>query len=189
MRKLIFAINLTLDGCCDHTKFNGGDDIQNYFTELMQDFDLLVYGRKTFALMVPFWPDIAKKGSAPTKAMIDFAQQFDSKAKLVFSRSLKNTGDSNSRIAHGDLKETILALKQQEGKHIMTGGVDLPTQMTELGLIDEFIFVYQPILAGEGRRFLDTTKWQQGLQLELIDQKVLNDGSIASKFRAAALQK
>jgi len=60
MRKLIYAINLSVDGCCDHTKLSGGEDVHEYFTALMQDVDLLVYGRKTYELMVPYWPNVPK---------------------------------------------------------------------------------------------------------------------------------
>lgn len=60
MRKVIYGINLTTDGCCDHTKFNGSEEIQDYFAELMKEADLIVYGRKTYQLMVPYWPEIAK---------------------------------------------------------------------------------------------------------------------------------
>ena len=67
MRNVIYAINLTLDGCCDHTKFNPDDEMLEYFTHLLRDVDLLVYGRKTYQLMVPYWPDIAKNQSE-TKA-------------------------------------------------------------------------------------------------------------------------
>ena len=54
MRNVSFAINITLDGCCDHTKMTGDDEIHEYFTNLMQGVDLLVFGRKTYELMVPF---------------------------------------------------------------------------------------------------------------------------------------
>jgi dihydrofolate reductase len=60
MRKLIFAIDTTLDGCCDHTKQMADEETHRYFTHLMRDVDLLVFGRKTYQLMVPYWPDIAK---------------------------------------------------------------------------------------------------------------------------------
>ena len=63
MRNLIFAINMTIDGCCDHTKFNPDEETLEYFTHLMRDADMLLYGRKTYQLMVPYWPDIAKDHS------------------------------------------------------------------------------------------------------------------------------
>ena len=75
MRKLIFAINLTLDGCVDHTKLSGDDELYEHYAQLIRYADLLVYGRKTYQLMVPFWPDVAKNQSGQTKAMNDFATE------------------------------------------------------------------------------------------------------------------
>lgn len=63
MRKLIYGINISLDGCCDHTKFGGADDVHNYFRELLKTTDLVIYGRKTYDLMVPFWPEVAEAQS------------------------------------------------------------------------------------------------------------------------------
>ena len=94
MRKLIFGINVTLDGCCDHTKGIATDAIHQYFADLMRDVDTLLYGRKTYQLMVPFWPDMAKQQSGPTRSVNEFAQAFDSvKSIVVFSRSLDSTTD------------------------------------------------------------------------------------------------
>ena len=84
MRNLIFAINITLDGCCDHTKFNPDEETFEYFTHLIRDADLLVFGRKTYQLMVPYWPDVAKNPSE-TKADREYADTFVSKNKIVFS--------------------------------------------------------------------------------------------------------
>src|SRR5258708_3495460 len=109
MRKLIYAISLTLDGCCDHTKFNPDDEVHEYSTHL-RDFDLLVFGRKTYQLMVPYWPDIAKSQSE-TKADIEFAQTFVSKKKIVFSRSLASAEDENTRIVRTNLQDEIFKLK------------------------------------------------------------------------------
>src|SRR5258706_13427422 len=108
MRNLIYAINLSLDGCCDHTKFNPPDDdeVLEHYTQLLRDFDLLVYGRKTYQLMVPYWPDIAKSQSE-TKANIEFAQTFVSKKKIVFSRSLASAEDENTRIVRTNLRDEI----------------------------------------------------------------------------------
>src|SRR5262249_53427227 len=73
MRNLIFAINITLDGCCDHTKQFADDETHEYFTQLLREVDLLVFGRKTYQLMVPFWPEVARNQSM-TKASNDFAK-------------------------------------------------------------------------------------------------------------------
>src|SRR5215813_3579160 len=154
MRKVIFAINITVDGCVDHTKQIADEETHEYFTQLLRTGDLLVFGRKTYQLMVPFWPEVAKNQSMD-KASNEFARTFVSIDKIVFSRSLESVEDKNTRIVRTNLRDEILKLKQQEGKNILTGGVSLPSQLIELGLVDGFRFVIQPIVVGEGRRLLD----------------------------------
>src|ERR1044072_2290035 len=116
MRKLIYGINITLDGFCDHAKLSADEEVHEYFTQLMRDVDVLVYGRKTYELMVPFWPDVAKNNSGPTKAMNDFAQAFDANKIVVFSQSLESAERENTRIVRGNLEDEILKLKQEPGK-------------------------------------------------------------------------
>ena len=76
MRKLVYAINLTIDGCCDHTKVGGSEEILDFFSNVIRDADLLAYGRITYQLMVPYWPDVLKDPSS-TNAEIEFARVFD----------------------------------------------------------------------------------------------------------------
>src|SRR6266404_4796995 len=99
------------------------EEIHEYFTHLMRDVDLLVFGRKTYQLMVPYWPDIAKSQSE-TKEENEFALAFVSINKIVFSRSLDAAEDKNTRIVRTDLHDEILKLKQEQGKNILVGGVD-----------------------------------------------------------------
>src|SRR6476646_9904297 len=110
MRNVIFAINTTLDGCVDHTKQLADDETHEYFTDLLREVDLLVFGRSTYQLMIPFWPDVAKNQSM-TKASNEFARTFDSLEKIVFSRSLDGVEDKNTRIDRTNLREEILRLK------------------------------------------------------------------------------
>ena len=180
MRKLIFAINITLDGCCDHTKVNGSEDVHEFHTQLMNDVDELVFGRKTYQLMVPFWPDVAKNHSGQTKTMNDFAHAFVSNKITVFSKSLDSSEGDNTRIVRGNLKDEILKLKQEQGKNILTGGVDIPSQLIELGLVDEYHFVVQPIVVGEGRRLLEGYSLQE--QLQLVESKTLASGCVALRY-------
>jgi dihydrofolate reductase len=115
MRNVIYAINITLDGCCDHTKMIPDEELFEYSTHLVRDADLLVFGRKTYQLMVPYWPDVAKNPSE-TQADIEFGKTFVSKNKIVFSQSLESAEDKNTRIVRTNLKDEILRLKQEPGK-------------------------------------------------------------------------
>jgi dihydrofolate reductase len=181
MRNVIFAINITLDGCCDHTKQVADDETHEYFTRLLREVDLLVFGRKTYELMVPFWPDVAKKQNM-RRAENEFAQAFDSISKIVFSRSLDSVADKNTRIVRTNLRDEILTLKREQGKHILVGGVDVPSQLIELGLVDEYRFVVGPILAGEGRRLLQAASPRETLQLKLVDSKIFKSGCVAHRY-------
>ena len=181
MRKLIFAINTTLDGCCDHTKQMADEETHEYFTHLMREADLQVFGRKTYELMVPFWPEVAKNQSM-TKASNEFARAFDSVKKVVFSRSLDSVEDRNTRIVRTDLRDEIVKLKQEQGKNILVGGVSVASQVIELGLVDEYIFVVSPTIAGEGKRLLEGVSLRESLKLKLVDSKVSKSGCVALRY-------
>ena len=181
MRNLIYAINITLDGCCDHTKIIPDDEILEHYARMVREVGVLVYGRKTYELMVPYWPEVAKDKSA-SKADTEFARAFDASRKVVFSRTLGSVEDKNTRIVRTDLREEILKLKQEQGKHILVGGVSLPSQLMELGLVDEYRFVVSPVVAGEGRRLLDGVSPREKLQLKLRDSKTFKSGSVALRY-------
>ena len=181
MRNLIFAINTTLDGCVDHTKQLADDETHEYFTDLLREVDLGVFGRITYQLMVPFWPEVAKNQSM-TKASNEFARAFVSINKIVFSRLLDSAEDKNTRIVRTNLRDEILKLKQEQGKSILLGGVDITSQLIELGLVDEYRFVVGPIVAGEGRRLLDGVSLSEKLQLKLVDTKIFKSGCVALRY-------
>jgi dihydrofolate reductase len=180
MRNVIYGINLSTDGCCDHTKFGGGEEIHEYFTDLMQDVDLIIYGRKTYELMVPYWPEVAKNQSG-TKTVNRFAQTFDAIDKIVVSRTLENA-EGNTRIIRANLADELLKLKQEPGKKISVGGVSLPSELIALGLVDEFYFLVHPIIVGQGRRLFDDTGLQEQQHLKLVDSKTLKSGYVALHY-------
>ena len=188
MRDVIYAINVSLDGCCDHTKTIAPDEddeeLFEYHMQLIRDADLFVYGRKTYQLMVPYWPDVAKD-LASTKADKEFAQVFDSLNKLVFSRSLGSAEDKNTRIVRTNLRDEILKLKQEQGKNIWTGGVSIPSQLIELGLVDEYRFVVMPIIAGEGTRLLEGVNLPEKYRLKLVESKTFKSGCVALRYLKA----
>ena len=181
MRKLIYAINITLDGCCDHTIQMADDETHRYFSRLLQDVDILVFGRITYQFMVPFWPEVAARQSmSPAENQV--ANTFVSLNKIVFSRSLADAEDANTTIVRSNLRDEILKLKQQRGKDILVGGVDIPSQLIELGLVDEYRFVVGPIVAGEGRRLWQGVHLPQQLRLKFVDSTIFKSGCIALRY-------
>ena len=185
MRNVIFAINTALDGCCDHAKYNPDEETMEYFTHLTQNADTFLYGRKTYELMVPYWPDVAKNHSEKNdrKADIDFALAFDAVEKIiVFSQSLESAGREKTRIVRANLHDEVLKLKQGKGKNILTGGVTIPTQLAALGLINEYHFVVHPIVAGEGRQLFEGNNMKEKLPLKLVASTVFKCGTVALRY-------
>lgn len=184
MRKLIFGTNVSLDGCCDHTKMVAGESVHNYFADQMRDAGTLLYGRITYELMVPFWPDIANGRPLPEQSMNDFARAFDGVPQIVvFSRTLDPAAQSDkTRVVRGNLKDEITKLKQETGKDILLGGVDLPSQLVELDLIDEFRVIVHPVIVGRGRRLFDGTDLTTNLQLTLVDSTAFDSGHVALRY-------
>ena len=182
MRKVIFAINITTDGYCNHTDMVADDEMHEYFTRVLRNADLLLFGRITYQLMVPYWPDVAKNQSE-TEATNEFARVFDSLDKVVFSTTLKHVGGNNTRIVPSNVAEEVLALKQQPGKDIFVGGLSIASQLSERGLIDEYHFVVHPVVAGKGPRLFETVKPQDRLQLDFIGSETFQSGVVALHYR------
>ncbi len=184
MRKLIFAINMSIDGICDHTQFYPDEETMAYFIRLTQEADTFLYGRKTYQLMVPYWPDVVKNpGNNDRKVDIEFARAFDAVDKIVvFSKSLESTEGNKTRLVHTGLRDEIQKLKQQEGKNILTGGVNIPAQLAALDLIDEYHFVVHPIVIGEGTRLFEGINLQEKLQLKLVESTVLKSRCVALRY-------
>jgi dihydrofolate reductase len=157
------------------------EDLFEYYIHLLREADTTIYGRKTYQLMVPYWPNAAKDPSS-TKSDVEFANAFDSLKKVVFSRSLDSAEDKNTRIVRTDLRDEILKLKEQPGKDILVGGVDIPSQLIALGLVDEYRIVIIPVVAGEGRRLMEGVSLPGTLRLKLVESKVFESGCVALRY-------
>jgi dihydrofolate reductase len=158
------------------------DAVHEYFTRLLRKGDLLIFGRKTYQLMVPYWPDVAKNQSED-EATNEFARVFDALDKVVFSTTLKQAEGRNTMIVRASLAEEVLALRQQPGKDICIGSLSIASQLSELGLIDEYRFVVHPVVAGKGPRLFETVKPQDRLQLDLIGLETFQSGVVALHYK------
>lgn len=180
MRKVIFAINVTVDGCADHTAGIVDDELHGYFTGLLRNADIEIFGRNTYNLMYPYWHDVAMNQSG-TEVTNEFARTFDLIPKIVFSTTLKSVEWNNTTLLRSNLQEEIVKLKQQPGKSISIGSISIASQLTQLGLIDEYNFVVHPIVAGKGRRLFE--RLENSSQLELIETQKLSSGVVALHYK------
>ena len=149
MRKLIAAINMTLDGFCDHTAMIADDEIHEHYNDLLRSADTLIYGRKTYQLMESYWPSVVKNPTG-NKPMDDFAILIDNISKIVFSRTLQNVEWKNTILKKEIIKEEIIDLKKQTGNDIGVGSPSIIVALTQLNLIDEYQLAVQPTILGNG---------------------------------------
>lgn len=182
MRKVVFAINTSADGYCGHTDMAPDDEVLRYFTRSIRDMSVIIFGRTTYQLMVPYWPDVAKNPSE-SEADLAFARAFEALDKLVFSTTLKQVDGNKTRLVRGNIGEEVLALKQQPGKDISVGSLSIASQLSERGLIDEYHFVVHPVVVGKGPRLFETVKPQDRLQLDLIGSESFQSGVVALHYK------
>ena len=179
MRKVVFAINITIDGYCGHETGIVDDELHEYFTGLLRDSGVEVFGRNTYHLMYPYWHDVAVNQSE-SKVTNEFARTFDAMPKIVFSTTLKSVEWNNTTLLRSNLKEEIIKLKRQPGKNISVGGLNLASQLAQAGLIDEYRFVVHPIIAGKGPRLFEAGR---NLTLELVGSKTFRSGVVELRYK------
>lgn len=175
MRKVIGGINMTLDGYCDHTAIEPDEEVHQHYTDLLLNTGTLLYGRITYKLMEGYWPAMVKNPSGD-KAADEFAAAIDRIPKIVFSNTLKNVEWESAKLAKGDLKEEVLALKQQPGKDILVGSRSLIITLLKLHLIDEFQLTVHPVIIGKGLLLFENMHERR--ILKLIKTKTFNAGAV-----------
>ena len=178
MRKVTFAINITLDGYCGHESGIADDELHEYFTGLLRDSDIHIFGRNTYHLMYPYWHDVAVNQSE-TEVINEFARTFDSIPKIVFSTTLKSVEWNNTALLHSNLREEIIKLKGQPGKNIAIGSLKIASQVAGWNLIDEYHLVFHPVIAGKGPRLFESV---ENRILKLVGSKTFRSGVVALQY-------
>jgi dihydrofolate reductase len=182
MRPLRYSINVTLDGCCDHREGIPDEELHRHHAANLARADALLFGRVTYQMMEEAWRRQAT-GTWPDWMddwMIPFADTIDRAKKYVVSSTLDHV-DWNAELVQGDLAEAVRQLKQEPGEGVHVGGVTLPLALADLGLIDEYEFVVQPIVAGHGPTLFAGLR--ERLDLQLVGRQELGSGAVALRYQ------
>lgn len=148
MAKLVFGMNLSLDGYVDHQELQTGPALFHHWTEHVRGLTGSIYGRRMYEIM-RYWDEDDPAWDAARR---DFAAVWRSQPKWVVSRSLKSVGP-NARLVEDDLEAVIPGLKAQHAGEIAVSGPELAQSLTNLGLIDEYRLYLQPMVLGRGTPF------------------------------------
>lgn len=183
MRKIIAGINLTIDGFCDHTAGIADEELHNYYTDILNDSGVILYGRTTYQLM-QFWQTLLKDPSEE-KSMNDFAKAIDNIPKIVFSHTLKKTdlGWDSASLSDKSPEEVVKELKKQPGKDILIGSRSLIMALTNLNLIDEYRLCIHPVVIGKGLPLFD--KLNDRTVFKLLKTKTFGSGAILLYYKRA----
>lgn len=173
MRKIVAAINMTLDGFCDHTALLPDEEIHQHYTELLDNADIILYGRVTYQLM-QFWQELMVNPSGK-KSMDDFAVAIDRIPKIVFSHTLGTTGWASAKLASQSIEEAVLQLKHEFGRDILVGSRSLIVQLIKLNLLDELQLCVHPVIAGKGLPLFEDI--DNRVVLKLIKTKTFGGGA------------
>ena len=180
MRKLVYAINSTLDGFADHEAGVADDQLHDFFTTMLHSTGALLYGRVVYELMASYWPTAADNPSS-TRSEIEFANAINRIPKVVFSKTLVKVDWENTRLVKGNTVEEVLKLKAQPGKDLFIGGLSFASTFVDLGLIDEYWFLVQPVLWGRGKPVFKNL--HERVHLKLITSSTFKSGVVALHYQ------
>jgi len=181
---LTFSINVTLDGCVDHREGIVDDETHTFFTRLMDKAGAMLWGRITYELMESYWPAVAQGDMDVPPAMREWAHKLEAKPKYVVSSTRKHFSWTNSYPIAGDLCTLVQKLKDATPAGVLLGSGQLATELDQLDLIDEYIFLVHPRIAGHGP-YLYGGGLPSTRQLELVSVKSLRNGAVALHYRRA----
>ena len=183
MGVLTFGLNVTLDGCVDHTQGIADDELHDYWTQQMDESGAMLFGRTTYELMEGAWPAVARDEKAP-RAMREWAQKLEAKTKYVVSTTRSDFPWVNTIRVEGDLREAIVAMKAKTEGGVLVGAPKLSAALEEMGVIDEYRIVVHPVIAGRGPTLFHGLS--SARQLELVSTRRFASGVQALHLRRRA---
>ncbi|MFJ3193691.1 dihydrofolate reductase family protein [Streptomyces griseoviridis] len=183
MRKLIYGMNLSLDGYIaapgdDIGWSTPSDELFQFWSDRLQTTELSLYGRKLWESMSSYWPTGDQQPDA-TPAEIEFARRWRDMSKVVFSSTV-DAVDWNTRLVTGDAVAEITRLKAEDGGPMDIAGATLAGAAMRAGLIDEYVLATAPVLVGGGTPFF--TALDNRVNLNLVETRTLPGGVTLTRY-------
>jgi dihydrofolate reductase len=177
MRNLTISINVTLDGCCDHTQVVADQELMSYATSLLRSANAILLGRVTYEMFRGYWPAVAREESPGGPGGVEWARELDGKRKFVLTRGHAISGWDTSVVSLDDLA----ALKRElEGNLVVFGSPSVVRALVERKQADEIHLLVQPMAAGCGPRLFDGLP--QPIGLNHVDTRRFGSGVLLSRY-------
>jgi dihydrofolate reductase len=129
--------------------------------------------------MASYWPTPTAMANDP-----EITEKMNTTPKIVFSRTLNKADWQNTRLIKDHVAEEMGRLKQQPGKDlIIFGSSNLSASFINLGLIDEFRLMVNPVVIGGGKPLFEGVS--DTLKLKLLDTRQFRSGNVLHYYRPA----
>ena len=186
MRKVIYCMNVSLDGFVEDSKgsldwSHPDEELHRFFNQQERGFDYQLYGRRIYENMAAYWTTAHSDLSAPAH-VIEYARIWQSIPKIVFSTTLQHVGE-NARLVSDHIAEEVGALKAQSGKDMVVCGAGLAASFMRLDLIDEYRSVIHPVVLGGGKPMFPAL--DRLIRLRLIETRRFGSGVVLLRYQRA----
>jgi dihydrofolate reductase len=181
--KLIYASNMSLDGCTEDA--DGAldwappdDDVFAFTTDLMRSAGTYLYGRRMYDVMAVWETEPALAAQSDlTRVFADVWQAAD---KVVYSTTLADTSTVKTRLERRFDPDAVRDLKAGATHDLLVGGPHLAAQAMRAGLVDELRLLVWPVMLG-GRNPALPDDWRA--ELELVDERRFGNGVVHLRYR------
>jgi dihydrofolate reductase len=189
MRKIIYAMSVSLDGFIETTEGNlnwsfPDEELHEHFNERERGFDIHLYGRRLYENMAAYWPTADENPSAP-KYEIEYARIWKSIPNVVFSRTLERVG-WNARLVRENIAEEVKRLKEEPGNTMNVGGAGIASSFMQLGLIDEYWLYLNPVVLGGGKPMFQHLR--EKINLELVESHTFSRGVVLLRYQNTSIR-
>lgn len=184
MRKVIYSMMVSFDGFIEGPNREldwviVDQELHKYINDQQSAIGLHLYGRRTYEVMVDYWPTADTNPSSP-EYEVEFAHIWKNMPKIVFSKTLDKV-EWNSRLVRENIAEEITKLKAQPGKDLELGGANIASTFMRLGLIDEYQLFVQPIVLGSGTPLFPASG--DKINLRLVETRTFRTGVVLLRYQ------
>jgi dihydrofolate reductase len=184
--RVVYLMNVSLDGYVETPGrsldwAHVDDEIHGWFNDRSREADAFVYGRRLWEVMSAYWPT-AESDPGATPITLEFASIWNSKPKIVFSRTLAQV-EWNGRVVRGDVETVLGSLRREFPGELSIGGPALAAQFVERGLVDAYQLVVHPVAIGGGTPFFP--RLEAPLRLRRTSMRTFESGAVLLEYEPA----
>ncbi|HTR28999.1 MAG TPA: dihydrofolate reductase family protein [Puia sp.] len=188
MGKIIALGHISLDGYMSDLEgkidiIKMDEEVARYVAEFWKGAGGTIYGRKTYQLMDPFWPNVKKEPAKWPGWMVDYAEWVDEAVKVVVTRTLGSVSWQNTRLIRDRIPEEIGRIKAEvKGNLLLLASAQVLAQLLPARLVDEVVVTVWPVVLGAGNGIPYFKQLPGRVTLELQEERRFRNGAMGLRY-------